>query len=350
MNLLNQSENQAQIPPRQKILQMSMGFMISQCIYVAAKLGIADLLKDGPKHCHDLAAATDTDSDSLYRLLRTLAGVGVFLETKPGCFQLTPLASCLQSQSADTVRDFIIIRGEQQYPCWGNLMYSLQTGQNVFEHTYGMDRYQYAKQNPGIAEVDVPTLTKLSAGDDAAVVAAYDFSTLEKLVDIGGGQGSLLAAILRRHPTLKGVLFEQPYVIEPARRLLKKEGVMDRCELVSGDFFESVPPGADIYLLKHVLHNWDDQKAIKILQNCHRAMAHRTRAGKGRLLVIERLILPGNDFSMSKFTDLNMLVMHSGRERTEAEFGELFKIAGFKLTKIVPTEAKACIIIEGLRD
>jgi ubiquinone/menaquinone biosynthesis C-methylase UbiE len=341
MKLINQMENSDHSSPQETILQMAMSFSISQSIFAATKLGIADLLKDGPKHCDDLATATDTHSESLCRLLRALASIGIFSEIQPKCFQLTPLANCLQDNVPNSVRNFILLRAEQDYACWGNLIYSLRTGKSAFEHTYGMTRYQYNKQNPALAELFDRGMKELSVMSDVAVVAAYDFSSVEKLVDVGGGQGSLLATILRQYP-IQGVLFDQSNTIENTRHLLEeKESIMERCELVSGDFFESVPAGADAYLLRNILHNWDDQRAIKILQNCYQAMA-----GEGRLLVIETVISENPNWR-KWFKDLTMLVMQSsGRERTTEELHKLFEMAGFQLTKIIPTTS-ALSVIEG---
>jgi len=336
MNLI--VENSKHSSPQATILEMAMGFSVSQSIFAAAKLGIADLLKDGPKHCDELAAATDTHSESLCRLLRALASVGIFAEIQPKQFQLNPLADCLQDGGANSVRNFLLLRAEQDYACWGNLMYSLRTGESAFEHTYGMTRYQYNKQNPALAELFDRGMKELSSMSDATVVAAYDFSSIKKLVDVGGGQGSLLATILKQYH-IQGVLFDQAQTIENAKHFYEQAGLMERCELVAGDFFESVPAGADAYLLRNIIHNWDTKRAIKILQNCHKAMA-----GQGKILIVET-IMSDNPNWRRWFKDLTMLVMQSsGRERTPAELSKLFAMAGFKLTRIIPTNSLLSVI------
>ncbi len=310
-------------------------YWMSRCVYVVAKLGIADLLKDGSLHCDALATVTNTHSDALYRILRALAGVGIFAETQPRCFGLTPLADCLQSNDPESVRAMAILRGEEHYyKAWGDLMYSLQTGESAFERLYGIDLFQYNDQNSTQGEIFDRAMAE-SEETNPLVLEAYDFSSIEKLVDIGGGKGSLLTTILQAYPRITGVLFDRPDVIERA----KTTTVSDRCQLVGGDFFEAVPQG-DALILKHIIQDWDDGRAIAILQRCHQAMNEQ-----GRLLVIDFVILPGNEFCGSKFIDVNMMVMcPGGRIRTEAEFQELFIAAGFKLTRIIPTESEVCII------
>jgi len=339
MNKLNQSEPNEQLSPRETIIQLSRGFMISQCLFAVTKLGIADLLKEGPKHCDDLAAVTNTHSDSLYRFLQVLAHLDVFSETQPKCFQLTPLSAFLQDDGPESLRNFILLLAEQNYACWENVLYSLRTGKSAFTYTHGMNCFQYHKQHPALAENFDRAMVELSVMRNSAVLAAYDFSSLEKLADVGGGDGSLLVDILQHHPALKGILFEQPAVIERALNVLKKAGVQDRCELVSGNFFESVPVEADAYMLKQVLQNWDDQSAIKVLRNCRQAMLRG-----GRLLIIERIASP-NTCLAGKIQDLNMLVVFSaGRVRTKDEFHKLFEVAGFKLTQIVSTTSEVSVI------
>ena len=335
--------------PNNTLFQMSAiewvhAYWVSRCVYIVAKLGIADLLKDGSQHCDALASETNTHSDSLYRVLRALAGVGIFAETQPRCFELTPLAACLQSNVPDSIRDMAILRGEDHYhKAWGNLMYSLQTGKSAFEQLYGMDLFQYNDQNPQQGEIFDRAMAE-SNDVNAEVLAAYDFSSIGKLVDVGGGKGSLLAAILQAYPGMTGVLFDRPDVIDRAKNTLETVVMNGRCEFVGGDFLEAVPAGADAYVLRHIIQDWDDERAIAILQRCHQAMNEQ-----GRLLAIDFVIPPGNEFFGSKFTDVNMLVMcPGGRIRTEAEFRDLFKSAGFKLTKIIPTKSEVSII-EGVK-
>jgi len=335
--------NQA-MPPQLAVLQMASGYWVSQSIYVAAKLGIADLLKDSPKSCDELATATGTNAPSLYRLLRALASLGVFAETQPNHFSLTPLAACLQSDVPDSIRAYVILRGEEQYRAWGDLLHGVQTGGSSFEHIYGMNLFDYLAQNPESAKIFDESMTNLSAIESAAIAASYDFSSIQTLVDVAGGEGLLIASILKSNPTLKGVLFDQSYVIERAKRFLEAEGVLERCQLAAGNFFESVPEGGDAYILKHIMHDWDDERAIAILKQCHKVMPDN-----GKVLVAEQVIPPGNEPFMGKLLDLHMLVMApGGRERTEAEYRALFEKAGFKLTRIVPTQREVSIV-EGIR-
>jgi hypothetical protein len=334
--------NQA-MPPQLAVLQMASGYWVSQSIYVAAKLGIADLLKDSPKSCDELATATGTNAPSLYRVLRALASLGVFAETQPNHFTLTPLAACLQSDVPDSIRAYVIMRGEEQYRAWGEFMYSVQTGGSSFEHIYGMNLFEYLAQNPESAKIFDESMTNSSAIESAAIAASYDFSSIQTLVDVAGGQGLLIASILKSNPTLKGVLFDQPYVIERAKGFLEAEGLLERCQLAAGNFFESVPQGGDAYILKRIIDNWDDEKAIAILKQCHKVIPDN-----GKLLVAEQVIPPGNQPFKGKFVDLHMLTVTSGRARTEAEYRALFEKAGFKLTRIVPTQDEVSII-EGIR-
>ncbi|NEP00094.1 MAG: methyltransferase [Symploca sp. SIO2E9] len=344
MHLQDPTAKSNPIPPQMTMMQMASGYFVSQSIYVAAKLGIADLLKDSQLHCDALAAATDTHSDSLYRILRLLASVGIFAETEPRCFELTPLAACLQSDIPDSIRAFTIMLGEEHYQACGNLMHSIKTGECAFNNSYGINIFEYLQQNPSSAQIFDQAMTQLSVAENSAVLAAYDFSSIGKLVDIGGGNGALLAAILQTQPSMSGVLFELPDVINRAKDVLEKAGVSKRTQLVGGSFLETIPAGGDAYMLKHIAHNWDDEQVISILKRTHQAMPQ-----DGRLLVMEPVIPPGNEPFFGKLLDIVMLVVSpSGRERTEAKYQELFKLAGFKLTKIFPTPSDISVI-EGVK-
>lgn len=327
------------IKSKMALLQMSSGYWISQSLYAAAKLGIADLVKDGAKHCDQLAQATNTKADALYRLMRGLASVGVFAEQEPGYFALTPIAQGLRSDLPGSMRDSILLGGSEYYQAWGNLLHSLQTGENGFEQVYGTSVFDYYQQNTESGAIFDRAMRNISEAIKPAIVNGYDFSGISKLVDVGGGNGSLIAAILKANPHLQGVLFDQNTAIATASEVLTREGVSDRTEVVAGDFFESVPQGADAYFLKYVLHNWDDEQAIAILRNCSRAMN-----ATGKLLVAEQVIPPGNEPFSGKLIDLHMLVTLGGCERTEAEYQKLFEAAGFSLSKIIPTRSNVSII------
>lgn len=322
------------------LLQMASGYWLSQCIYVAAKLGIADLLQDGAQECDLLASLTNTHSDSLYRLLRALASVGIFAETKSRCFELTPLATYLQSDRPGSVKSIMIMFGEEHYQAWGSLLYSVQTGNSAFEKVYGVDIFNYLQQHPQAANTFEQAMTDLSIYDLQAVSSAYNFTEFNKIVDVGGGRGSLLVGILQQYSHLQGILFDEPYVVQQAESFLIKEQVRDRCELKGGNFFESIPTGGDVYLLKHIIHDWGDRQALTILQKCYQAMN-----ADSKLLVIDRVISPGNEPFGGKLMDLNMLAISSGgKERTETEFEQLLAAAKFQLKQIIPTAVDVSVI------
>jgi hypothetical protein len=330
------------IKSKMALLQMSSGYWISQSLYAAAKLGIADLVKDEAKHCDQLAEATDTKADALYRLMRGLASVGVFAEQESGYFALTPIAQGLRSDIPGSMRDSILLGGSEYYHAWGNLLYSLQTGENGFERLYGTSVFDYYQQNAESGEIFDRAMQNICEAIKPAIVNGYDFSGINKLVDVGGGNGSLIVAILKANLHLQGILFDQDTAIASASELLQTQGVSDRCDVIAGNFFESVPEGADAYFLKYVLHNWDDQQAIAILRNCHHAISEN-----GKLLIVEQVIPPGNEPFSGKLIDLHMLVTLGGCERTAAEYQALFEAAGFSLGKIIPTRSNVSII-EGI--
>ncbi len=332
------------LQPQKTILQMASGYWVSQALYVAARLGVADLLKDGSKSCDELAKATQVNARALYRLMRGLASMGIFAESEPGYFSLTPLAACLQSDIPGSMRGIVLMGGGEYYQAWGNFFYSIQTGKSAFEDLYEMPLFEYYAQNPESGKMYDLAQKSGSAAARAEILKRYDFSGISKLVDVGGGNGSLISLILKDNPTMQGVLFEQPSVIAQAKDLIEAEGASIRCELVAGDFFESVPSGGDAYILRYILHNWDDEQAISILKNCHRAMVEN-----GKILVIEQVIPPGNEPFIGKLLDLHMLVLFPGGcERTENEYRALFEASGFQLTKLVTTKANVSVI-EGIR-
>ncbi|MGB8701987.1 MAG: methyltransferase [Thermosynechococcaceae cyanobacterium] len=321
-------------------MQMVNGYWISQAIFVAAKLGIADLLEAGPQRYEEIAAATGADARSIYRLLRALASLGIFSEVNEQKFALTPLAQFLRSNAPGSLRAMAIMSGEEHYRAWGELLYSVKTGNDAFSQVYGLPIFPYLAQNPESAQIFDQAMTSYSSLEIGAVVASYDFSALDTLVDVGGGNGSLLTALLQANLHLKGILFDQETVVAGATPILAAGGVSDRCQVVAGNFFESVPTGGKAYLLKHIIHDWGDTEAIAILQHCRIAMP-----AEGRLLLVEMVIQPGNDPFIGKLLDLNMLTMcPGGCERTEAEYRTLLAQAGFQLTRIVPTSTFASII------
>lgn len=328
-----------ELPPPVVMLQMIQGFWVSRALYVAAKLGIPDLLKDGPKSSAELAQATGTHGPSLYRVLRALDSVGVFAEDDQQRFALTPLGATLRTDIPGSLRFFAIEElGENHYPAWEKVLHSVKTGAIAFNHVYGASKWQYMTGHPEEARIFDEAMTSFSSVVASAVVAAYDFSSCATIVDVGGGDGSLLAAILKTHPQLRGVLADLPHVVEGAQRRFKTEGLAGRCAIVPGDFFESAPKG-DTYVLKWIIHDWDDERSVTILKNCRNAMTK-----DGRVLVVEAVIQPGSATSFGKFMDLNMLVMTGGRERTDTEYRALLDSAGLKLTRIIPTHTEMNVI------
>ncbi|MBI5686949.1 MAG: methyltransferase [Verrucomicrobia bacterium] len=324
------------------LLQMITGFWTSQAVLVAAKLGIADLLKDGPKPCAELARSAGVRPQALYRLLRALASVGVFREEEEGCFGLTPLGARLQTGVPGSLRAFTLFQ-EYQYRAWEAVLHSLRTEETTFDKVQGQPLFPYLAAHPAVAAVFNEGMTNLTAQVAAAVVAAYDFAQFGTLVDVGGGAGILLTRILKANPALRGVLFDVPHVAENAKSRMAEAGLSDRCAIAAGDFFQAVPPRGDAYLLKWIIHDWDDERAITILKHCHSAMTER-----GKLLVIEAVLPPGNAPFFHKWLDLTMLVVTGGRERTEGEYRALYEAAGFRLTRIIPT-ASEMSVIEGVR-
>jgi hypothetical protein len=325
--------------PTAVMLRLMSGFRVTQLLALAANLGIADLLADGPQTAEELARATATQPDALYRALRTLAGLGVFAELDGQRFTLTPLAELLQTTRPDSLRAQVIFFSEEQYRVWADLRYSVTTGAPAFDHVYGAPNFDYLNTHPASSELFNQAMGVISRQVAAAVVEAYDFTQADKVVDVGGGHGILLATILRANPALRGALFDLPHVAAGAEPLLRAAGVADRCELVGGDFFTMTPPEGDLITMHHILHDWDDERCVMILRAC--AQALRPQA---KILVIEAVIMPGANAMPSLFLDMSMMVMNGGRERTAAEFERLFTAAGLRLTRIIPLRTEASII------
>jgi hypothetical protein len=318
------------------LFQMATGYWVSQAIYVAAKLGIADLLKEGPQSCVALATASGSDSPSLFRLMRALASVGVFSHVRRDCFALSRLAESLLTDAPASLRSMVIAIGEIHYQACGNLLHSIQTGSPALNNVFGMSLFDYLQQNADVADTFDQGMTDLSSMLVYAVLMAYDFAGIPSIVDIGGGEGKFLEKILRLNPEMKGTVFDTASTIGRVRQKLDNGESVRRCSYVAGDFFDSV---ADAYLLCGVIHDWDDGHAIKILRNCRRSMAE-----KGRVLLVDMVVPETDAMSFSKLLDLNILAMTGGRERTRAEFRALLDAAGYKLTRIVPTMAPQSII------
>lgn len=322
--------------PRETLLRMVFGYMASQVIHVAARLGIADLLQGGAKTSEELAAATGTHAPSLRRLLRALACVGVLAEVEPGLFELKPLGAALRSGAPDSARSLaMLFCDDSVWRSWGDLHHSVKTGETALERVVGMGPFEYFARNPELSVTFNEAMAEDTRNVAPGVAAGYDFSHFGTLVDVGGGNGTLISAILEATPGLRGVLFDTPAGVEAAPEALEASGVAERCRVIAGDFFESVPGGGGACILKSVIHDWDDDRAAAILRNCRGAMPR-----EGRLLLVEPVLPPrveSAEITGVVMSDLNMLVCAGGRERTEAEFRELFAAAGFELTGITPT-------------
>jgi O-methyltransferase domain/Dimerisation domain len=328
-----------QAPPPAQMILLIGGFRISQALYAAAALGVADQLAAGPAPADVLAEQTGAHAPSLRRLLRTLASVGVFSEPEPGVFALTPLGQTLTSGQPGSMRDVVIMFMETHYAPFGELIHTIRTGQPAAEHHYGEPFFTWLSHHPDQASRFTGAMANLTGAFKTAAIASLPLEGTHTVVDIGGADGSMLAAILTAHPQMRGVLFDLPHVITGAPQTLAKHGVEDRAECAGGDFLESVPAGGDTYLLSLVLHDWPDQQAIRILANIAAAVGNGTR-----LLVLDFVMPPGDTPHMSKISDLNMLAMMGGKERTGPEWRELLEGAGFTGIQIHQTGTPFSII------
>ena len=312
------------------------GYQVTQAIYVAATLGIADLLKDGPRSSDEIASATNVHTQALYRLLRALASVGILREEGDHRFGLTPLGDCLRADAPESVAGWAAFVGQPYlWNGWAHLLHSVRSGETAFNHLYGMEVFDYRARQPELNAIFDRAMISNASQRTQALLAAYDFGQFTRVVDVGGGRGAFLTNILQRHPSVGGVLFDQPQVVDGAERGLRAAGVANRCQIVGGDFFvDALPKGADAYILGNILHDWENDKAMAILGNCRRAIMD-----EGKLLVIERELLPPNEGVEAKFSDLNMLVETGGQERSTEEYAALLAAAGFRLLGVIPTES-----------
>jgi ubiquinone/menaquinone biosynthesis C-methylase UbiE len=330
----------SQLPAHAQVIQMATAYWISRAIYVAAQLGIADLLKDGPRDAEGIAAATGTYAPAVGRVLRSLASVGIFNSDAQGRYCLTPLGAALQSDAPGAARSTVIaLSGSFFWAAWGEVLHSVRTGETGIEKALGVSEYEYLAQHPEDASHFNAAMIGYHGEEPAAIVDAYDFSGSGTVVDVGGGSGNLLGRILAANPTARGVLFELPQVLFDARRNLEATGVAERCQFVGGDFLQAVPDGGDIYIVSHCIHNWDEASCVQILANCRRAMPPR-----GRLLIVEAVLKAGDEPDPAKILDLAMLLVPGGQERTENEYRELLEKGAFRLTRVMPTRTSACVI------
>jgi O-methyltransferase domain/Dimerisation domain len=334
----------AELSPSAAMLQIITDFRVSRATYVAAKLGIPDLLKDGPKSGEELARLTDTHAPSLYRIMRALASAKIFGQDEQGRFTLTPVAATLRSDVPNSLRALAIANlGEERYRAWGGLMHSVRTGEIAFNQVFGMGLWEYYAQHPEQAKLFDESMANLIAATNAAVLASYPFSTIDKLVDVTGGNGSFIVSALHANPGMKGVVFDLPHVAEQARKRIADAGLAERCEIIGGDIFASVAEGGTAYILSQVIHDWDDDRTIAIFKNCRRAMKD-----KAKLLLVERILPARAEQSVALqrafMLDVHMMAMTGGRERTEAEYHALLDAAGLRVTKVVPTQSEMSVV------
>jgi len=304
-----------------------------------AKIGVPDLLENGPRSADDLAKEIGAHPQALYRLMRATASIGVLSEGPDGKFSQTPLSNVLRKNANPSLHAFAIMEGEDWWVrAWQRLEYSVRTGKTALDEVYGKPLWEHFKESPNEDRIFNNAMTSLSTIDSPVVAEAYSFEAIKSLVDVGGGHGLLLATILERNPRLKGTLFDAPHVVAGAKEGPLKP-FLDRCSFAGGDMFSSVPAGADAYIMKHIIHDWPDDRCIQLLKNVRKAV----NPG-GKLLMVDNVIPPGNDFHPGKILDLAMLIFPGGKERTEKEFRDLFAAAGWRLNRIIPTLAGDCII------
>jgi hypothetical protein len=322
------------------MIQMGTAFWMSRVVFVAAQLGLADHLADGPKTAAELAQPTHTHAKSLRRLMRTLASLGILSEDADHRFELTPLGAALKTGAPGAARSTILaVAGQWVWRAWEEFPHSVETGGTAMEKAWGMPIFDFLGQHPQEASYFSEAMVGFHGNEPPAVTAAYDFSRFETIVDVGGATGNLLTTILARHPKPRGVLFDLPHVVRDAPALIKERGQTDRVTIEAGSFFETVPAGGDAYLMSHIIHDWNEDQCLTILGHCRKVIKP-----DGRLLLIEMVLPAGNAQHPGKMLDMVMLALPGGEERTEQEYGELLSRAGFRLIRVVPTESAVSIV------
>lgn len=330
------------------MLALIDGFRVSRIVWIAAELGIADVLRDQAKSSAEVAAATHTHAPSLARLLRALAALGILAQDEQERFTLTALGATLRSDIPGSLRSWALFAlSEENHRAWGAMEHSLITGETAFEHVFGVGVWEYRRRHPESGRLFDAAMAALVGSAGPALATAYPFSRVKRIVDIGGGDATILIALLRAHPHLEATLVELPAVIAHARERVAEAGLSERCTVVASDALESVPEGGDCYLLARVVHDWEDARAVAILRNCNRAMPER-----GVLLLFERVFParaePSAAARAAALTDLTMLISTGGRERTEGEYRALLAAAGLEMLQVIPT-APGLSVIEGAR-
>jgi len=330
------------LPPPMQLFLMSEGVVVSTALSLAAELGIADLLANGPRSSEELAKITSTHARSLHRVLRLLSSLGVFTEVEPGRFALTSLGECLRTGVPGSMRSWLRMVGlKVWFHTYGDALHSLRTGEPAFARTVGAELFDYLATHPEEGEIFNSAMSDFGQGVAAAVLQGYDFSDVDTIVDVGGGNGSFISAILRANPGMKGILFDLPHVAESARKTIADAGLAKRYDIAGGDFFKAIPAGGDAYVLRWIIHDWDHDRALIILRNCRQAMK-----STARLLLVETVIPEGDVPHPGKLVDFVMLTALGGQERTAEEYERLLDEAGFVLRRIVPT-ASPMSVVEG---
>jgi hypothetical protein len=327
--------------PLEQLFQICLGFIPAICLNVVAKLAVADFLANGPQSVADLARATNCNEDALGRIMRAVSAFGVFKELDAKRFEQTPASDLLRSDHPKSLRPFVSFFPDPlHFRFYSNLMHSARTGETTGNITVGMELFDYLKGHPEDSEIFNAAMVNMTQMFVPAVIDAYDFSETQTLVDVGGGHGSVLASVLQKFPKMQGILFDIDHVVAGAHSYLKSTGVADRCRTIAGDMFLSVPEGGDTYIMKNIIHDWDDERSITILRNVRAALGKRDR---GKVLLLEMLIGPGCN-PLGYLADIEMMVLPGGRERSEQEYRELFAQAGFRLTRVVPTQSLQSVI------
>ncbi len=330
--------------PSEVMLQLTSGLSVASAVYAVVKLGIPDLIGDETKTAAELAEATGTHAPSLYRLLSMLTSIDLLTRNEDDRFALTPVGATLRKDVPGSLRAWALSQlDEEHYRAWGDILHTVKTGGTAFKHQFGMDVWQYRAQHLEQSQLFDESMANLIGMFNQALLESYDFSSIQNMVDIGGGNGSLLINILKHNPHMRSIVFDSPHVAEGANLRVAEAGLSDRCTSVGGDFFVSVPSGGDMYVLSRVIHDWDDEHSIAILKNCRRVMSP-----EHKLLLVERVI-PSQIDSSSKSqsimrSDLNMMVMVGGQERSEAQYAKLLNSAGFQIKRVIPTRSVMSIV------
>jgi len=324
----------------EQMLMLARGYAPTACLYVAARLKIADLLSGGPQAVSELARRSNANEDALYRVLRALGSIDVFREETSRTFANTPLSEVLRSDLAGSARDAVLFMADPLHMrVYGELMHPVQTGETAFRKITGTQPFEFFRQNAEENQLFNNAMTSISQQFVRPVMEVYDFGESGTLADIGGGHGILLAAILQKHRGLRGIVFDLPNVVRGAEPQIDSLGLRSRCEILGGDFFEAVPP-ADSYIMKSIIHDWDDGRAMTILNNCAKAM----RGPTGKIILLEMLVGAGNEPGLAKWIDIEMLAIAGGRERSETDYRDLLARAGLRLARIVRTPGPLAVL------